>query len=91
MTAQETAQLIELSSILEQLYICTNVLQADGVTISRVLPSLVTVLHNLDIDERHKEAAKKVINTIYHTYNHTHQATHALFSINARSFYSFTN
>ena len=56
LTDIEREQAVELNEILEQLYIFTNIIQGDGVTISRLIPSLNTVISRIDLRKRHEEA-----------------------------------
>jgi hypothetical protein len=48
-------KLVELAEILEQLWICTDHLQGDGITVTRILPALTHCIEHLDLPARHRD------------------------------------
>ena len=51
-------KVVELTTVLEQLYKFTNMIQGDGVTISKLLPSLKTVIRNVNLRALHEESMR---------------------------------
>ena len=47
LSALEHEKLIELQKILKDVFIFTEIIQGDGVTVSRLVPALYTVVSNL--------------------------------------------
>ncbi|RNA35680.1 hypothetical protein BpHYR1_024199 [Brachionus plicatilis] len=54
LTLTDRERIIELTQILNELEICSDMLQGDGVSISKVLPSLQTVIHKIDLRVNHE-------------------------------------
>lgn len=53
-SAKDRERMHELSQILQELEICSDMLQGDGTTISKVLPALQTVIHKIDLKSSHE-------------------------------------
>lgn len=49
----------ELIQILQELEICSDMLQGDGITISKVLPALQTVIYKIDLKKCHEHLMSK--------------------------------
>ncbi|CAF1039483.1 unnamed protein product [Brachionus calyciflorus] len=50
---EDRLKISELLQILQELQICTDILQGDGVTVSKILPSIMTVIHKVDLNNQH--------------------------------------
>ncbi|RMZ99733.1 Zinc finger BED domain-containing 4, partial [Brachionus plicatilis] len=58
-TYEEREKMNELILILKELEICTDILEGDEITISRILPTLFTVIMKIDLKSNHEALMAK--------------------------------